>query len=339
MDVPHVEIVKKKIGNDAVEALQQLYTSAEGMPPSVPVERFRADYHQWLDVLDDLEYRHSLIERNADGARYLLRSYALPLVEGARPLLEHMQILYQRLRDLYRQHLSESLDINTLILGLDGKGSELLEALYYLAESHNIWSGKSNNFPYGEESFLEISEGVLRSDSIADILAQYYEWHYVNPKKIASTWSLHDGEDEVISVFFAKESKSGFPAWYNELDDTKKSLIREIDTALKYNLSVLPTIGLRTLLDVVMVEKVGDIGSFDKKLKKFEGEGYTTKKESELISSVLDAGNAAAHRAYFPNKDDLTACIDVVKHTMEGVFILFPKIKKLEKNTPKRERK
>jgi hypothetical protein len=97
-------------------------------------------------------------------------------------------------------------------------------------------------------------------------------------------------------------------------------------------------IGLRTLLDIVMVEKLGDIGGFGKKLHTFEKQGYVTAKDAELISSVLDAGNAAAHRAYSPNEEALKICFDVVKHVMEGIYILQPKMNQLREDIPNREK-
>lgn len=336
MKVPHVDTVKEKLGEKALSALKALFTSAKGQPPSVPVERFRADHHQWLDVLNDLEHRHSFIERDHDGKSYLLRSYALPLIDDAEQLLEIMQLLFERLRELYAQHLSEPQDIDTLIEGISGGKTELHEALYYLSESHNVWSGKSIDFPYAKDSYLCIAEGVLRQESIAEILSQYYEWHYINPKKIVEELSESDQAKEA-STFFAHEMSGGFPDWYEHLDDTKKALISEIDVALAYGLSALPTTGIRTLLDMVIVEKVGDVGTFKQKLQKFEQEGFITKIHAEMVGPVLDAGNAAAHRAYFPNEEDLKTCIDVVKNLMESIYILRPKIEKLRENTPKRK--
>lgn len=52
----------------------------------------------------------------------------------------------------------------------------------------------------------------------------------------------------------------------------------ENDGALNNRLEALPTIGLRTLLGTIMVEKIGDNGSFAKNVKKFTEEGCVTKK-------------------------------------------------------------
>ncbi len=335
MKISHVELVKQKLGADAIAALQALFCATAGSPPSIPVARFRADHQAWLDVLDDIEHRHSFVERTTDGKRYLIRSYALPLIGDAHPLLELMQAIFARLKELYLQHLTEPQSISVLVDGIKGSGAQLLDALYYLTESHSVWSGKTIGFPYRENSTLCISEGVLKYANVGELLSQFYEWHYVNPSRAVSNW-LDDLKSQKASVFFPQETNGGVPEWYDQLDDNKKALIREVDLALQSKLSVLPTIGLRTLLDMVMVEKLGDIGGFDAKLKKFELDGYVTRKQAESISFVLDAGNASAHRAYAPNEEDLVVCVAVVKHLMEGVFILQPKMENVKRNTPPR---
>ena len=80
MDIPHIEIVRETIGSQAVEALRAIFESRKGTPPSVPVQRFRADHEEWIHTLDTLEGKYSLIERSRECTDYLIRPYALPLI-------------------------------------------------------------------------------------------------------------------------------------------------------------------------------------------------------------------------------------------------------------------
>ena len=63
---------------------------------------------------------------------------------------------------------------------------------------------------------------------------------------------------------------------------------------------------------------------------------YVTPKMAEALNHVLDAGNASAHRAYFPSREDLLTCIELVKHLIHGIYILRPRVDKVAENTPKR---
>src|SRR5690606_16030072 len=108
----------------------------------------------------------------------------------------------------------------------------------------------TTGFPYAENSTFCISESVLSKESIGRVLGEYYEWHFVNPKnQIASLESSYSPEEK-SSVFFKEKTSAGKPDWYEFLGETQKALILEIDSALNNKLEALPTVGLRTLLEI-----------------------------------------------------------------------------------------
>jgi hypothetical protein len=342
MDIPHVDLVKGVIGSQAVEVLREMFESLKGEPPSVPVQRFRADHAESLNELDELENRHSLIERTSDGKEYLVRPYALPLIGTPQSLevLNLMEEIYKQFPVLYREHLTQPLEVGILCCTTSGDKGLINEALYYLSKSHSVYSGMTTGFPYVPNATLCIAESVLTKKIIGEILSEYYEWHFVNPKsQVVSLESFGLDSEQGDSLFFKSNIFEGKPDWYELLDDTKKALILEIDRAISNKLEALPTIGLRTLLETVMVEKIGDARTFHEKVKCFTKEGYVTPKMADALSHVLDAGNASAHRAYFPSKEDLTTCLELVKHLMHGIYILSPSVDKVAENTPKREKK
>lgn len=331
--------MKETIGSQAVEVLRSIFEYRKGEPPSVPIQRFRADHEEWINTLDILEGKYSLIERSRESTDYLIRPYALPLIgtSEADEILNLMDEIYERFPQLYKEHLSHPVGIDTLSDSVSGRNNLINEALYYISQSHGIYSGMTTGFPYRENSTLCISESVLSKKSIGRVLSEYYEWHFVNPKnQIASLEGFDPSGVGSWSIFFKDNTSAGKPDWYDYLGDTQKALILEIDSALSNKLEALPTIGLRTLLETIMVEKIGDIGTFSEKVKRFTKEGYVTPQMSEALSHVLDAGNASAHRAYIPSREDLMTCVELVKHLMHGIYILRPSMQKVADNTPKR---
>lgn len=340
MDVPHVEIVKESIGSQAIEVLQAIFESRKGEPPSVPIQRFRADHDEWISTLDALDGRYSLIERSKECKDYLIRPYALPLIGSSESdeILNIMDKIYERFAKLYREHLTQPLDVEVLCDSVSGDKNLIKEALYYLSASHNIYSGMTIDFPYKENSTLCISESVLSKKSIGQVLGEYYEWHFVNPRsQIASLERFDLTGVQSESIFFEQNLSTGKPDWYDFLGDAQKALIWEIDRAINNELEALPTIGLRTLLETIMVEKIGDVGGgFFKKVERFTEEGYVTPIMAKALSHVLDAGHASAHRAYFPSREDLAICVELVKHLMQGIYILRPSVEKVAEKTPKR---
>lgn len=76
--------------------------------------------------------------------------------------------------------------------------------------------------------------------------------------------------------------------------------------------------GARTLIGIFALDKIGDTGTFQEKLKALVKEGYLVHKQQDLLNTALDAGNAAAHRAYRPSAETLNHVIDVVENLIHS---------------------
>ena len=94
--------------------------------------------------------------------------------------------------------------------------------------------------------------------------------------------------------------------------------------------------GARTLVDLVIVDKVGDVGTFAEKLKKLESEKYISGKNREVLEAALDAGNAAAHRGYSARPAQVNAVMDIVENLLQAVYVLPSMAQDLKKSTPAR---
>lgn len=88
------------------------------------------------------------------------------------------------------------------------------------------------------------------------------------------------------------------------------------------------------MIERVMAEHIGEEGGFAEKLKRFEENGYVTPLHADSLRKVLDVGHASAHRAYFPDEEDVRTCTEVVKHLMHGLYVLHPMVERMSENTP-----
>ncbi|HQS58739.1 MAG: hypothetical protein B7Y56_10835 [Gallionellales bacterium 35-53-114] len=340
--VPHIDEVKDSLGEAAVQVLSLVFDNSNGIPPSTPSARFRADHPELMDRLDKLAGDGIFLKRDDSHTSYRVSAFALPLIGSlhATQLLECMSTAYEYLKVYYKEHLREPLSVRELIK-FSGQNSTLAqEALCYMYDVDGWSAGSSHAFPTDSDSTVIINEQVLTYTSFGNLLARVYEWHYVNPKhKTTATNNWISSTSEGQSHGFFKETNvSNYPAWYKELDDKKKALLIEIDSSLRNDLSALPMMGMRALLESVMVEGVGEGGGFEAKLKRFEENGYVTPQHADVIRKVLDAGHASMHRTYFPSAFDLNICVEVVKHLMHGVYVLHPKVQGLAANTPQRQK-
>jgi hypothetical protein len=104
-------------------------------------------------------------------------------------------------------------------------------------------------------------------------------------------------------------------------DATKSELLNEVYSALGAGCPRLAVMGVRALLEHIMIEKVGDQHGFAKNLSAFTEQGFISKLQGETLSRVLEAGHASIHRAYKPELEDVLFCLDVTELLIASIYI------------------
>ena len=150
-------------------------------------------------------------------------------------------------------------------------------------------------------------------------------------------------DDEATINYFPPAIFRQQPAWFNELwrelsgeDDFVEKLLKEIYVALRNNLPSLAAMGVRSLIEKVMVSKTADKGTFAKNLDEFEQLGYVSRIQRERLEAILEAGHATIHRAFTPSTQDVITLVDLAEHIVETVYLHESKIKDLKKRVPPR---
>jgi Domain of unknown function (DUF4145) len=126
------------------------------------------------------------------------------------------------------------------------------------------------------------------------------------------------------------------PKWFDELPSDLQKLLSEIYRSLDADTRALPMMGARAVLDRVIVDTIGDAGSFEQKLKKLEEERHISAKGREILDAALDAGNAAAHRGYAPTVKHVHSVMDIVENLVHSTYVLEGVAKEIKKDTPPR---
>jgi hypothetical protein len=92
-------------------------------------------------------------------------------------------------------------------------------------------------------------------------------------------------------------------------------------------------------LDHVMTSMVGDVGDFGQKLDAMVDAGHLSASQRETLTTVIDAGSAAAHRGFKPQR----ALLEEMVVTMEGVirnhYVTGPALRAMQALVPPRPRK
>lgn len=143
--------------------------------------------------------------------------------------------------------------------------------------------------------------------------------------------------DEII---YPPVSYRALPDWFDDLPDpTIKEILQEIYKSLQTESHYLATFGSRTLIDRLFVLTVGDKGNFAKGMQALLDDGKISQHEREVLNPVLEAGHAAAHRAWSPSKDLLATILDTVEGLIYRLLVLPKLAEELEEAVPSRSGK
>jgi hypothetical protein len=114
------------------------------------------------------------------------------------------------------------------------------------------------------------------------------------------------------------------PDWVRQLDDRRlRNLLREVYGAVNAGHRVLAAIGTRTALDCAMVlNGAKETSDFKGKRKELRDKGVIGEHEFETLFKLVDAGSAAAHRAWMPKPEELTTLIDGMESFLHRTLVL-----------------
>jgi len=152
------------------------------------------------------------------------------------------------------------------------------------------------------------------------------------------------GQPVVNTMYYPPATFRQEPRWIFQLmlvlpidNNFVADLLKEIYVALRNDSCRLAVMGIRALLEQVMIDKVGDQGSFKQNLNKFEKEGFVSKSQREVLEPVLDAGHATMHRAFKPSRSDLVSLMDVTENIIESIYINQERVREIKKKIPPRK--
>lgn len=131
-----------------------------------------------------------------------------------------------------------------------------------------------------------------------------------------------DGQKEF--AFYPSPISRKEPPWLLSLvlgsNGNLAGLLHEIYQAIHGAQYRLAAMGLRALLEQIMVSTVGDQGTFENNLNLFHTEGYISLIQRDTINNILQIGHGAMHRAYRPTEEDLKLALDIVEGVMASLY-------------------
>ena len=113
-------------------------------------------------------------------------------------------------------------------------------------------------------------------------------------------------------------------------------LLNEIYQTVDGGQHRLAVMGIRALLEQVMIAKVGDLKSFKEKLDAFHSKGFISLIQRNALSEIVEVGHAATHRGFKPTDEELNLTLDIVETIFGTIYHHDQELKNLTKRVPSR---
>lgn len=304
----------------------------------INAKEFRARHEDHLDALNRLE-RGPYIEKKDNLYRIKLLALAEFKGDDARveTLLNQCDQVFCLLRASYKDCTDAPVELSEMVQKTGISEFQLRLVLTYLADT-TILVSRTSDLLGSQEVYVRPGENILRYKTFDDVIQQLHDW--------ASRPSHGDSSTprgQSPKPLFLREMKgahllkpSDLPQWYAILPAKIHEMLLEVRYALQKQLRALPSMGLRSVIDMVCNDQVGDIGSFAEKLHTLEEKKLITPKKRKIIETALEVGHASIHRGHFPTAEDLQVVMDIVDHLLEELYVLDKTLEPLRASVPKR---
>lgn len=151
------------------------------------------------------------------------------------------------------------------------------------------------------------------------------------------------GEPVVHYKFVPARFSRQKPGWVSDwLHFDKKiedlvALHNEIYRALAEGSRRLAAMGIRALVEQIMIDKVGDKGRFEENIKAFFEAGFVAPvQQSTFRETLIEAGHAAMHRGFNPSVSTIETLLDIVEPLVDDLYFKQRRAREAAKSIPKR---
>ena len=152
-----------------------------------------------------------------------------------------------------------------------------------------------------------------------------------------------DSDPEGTTLVYPARQLRQKPKWFNKMIWGKFSgnhniyeYLTEIYKSLDNDNYRLCAMGIRSLVEHILINKVSDNGRFNENLKLFLEKGHVTNLQHATLEKVIEIGHAVTHRGYSPERHSIESMLDVAEHLIDGLYINRDELDVIVNNVPKR---
>jgi hypothetical protein len=173
---------KNELDNTSKVLLRKIFVASTAYSKGLNARKFRAENHEYLDTLDQLQSDGYL--DNRDG-KYFLKLVSLGEIADSTPQVGHLiflcEHLFAVLKQCYLNRPGESIALSKLSEMADLPDRDITIGLSYMKEAP-IFGGWTTD-PQAENASITPSESILRYGSFGSVIETIKSWRTMDSKK------------------------------------------------------------------------------------------------------------------------------------------------------------
>jgi hypothetical protein len=296
---------------------------------------FRVRHEKYREIIDECE-RLGYIRR--ENHSYFIGLLGIDQVGDCPKALEffvNAELIYSHLQTAYRREPNATVSAQEIAATQNMACETALGCLTVMLDCNAWYCGYSQLTDPTSASVVP-SEGVLDSPSFAACVARMRKLRSEQASDLAlqSQLQISSFDNKWPGAFDLPPSSNR--KWIAQLPEKLAQILGEVHLAIDHRLYTLTSMGLRALIDTVVLDKVGDVGTFKEKLKALHAAGFIASHQLRTLGVAIDTGNASAHRGFTPEEQDIRMVQEIVEHLLQSVYVHPENAKVLALRTPKR---
>ena len=132
---------------------------------------------------------------------------------------------------------------------------------------------------------------------------------YEHEESAWKTYPSHEGERQSIDRIY-------------ELPTKVRILYEEVIEAVNAQLSILPAVGLRALIESICKERGVTGKNLSALIDGLSDKGVLSAKQAEILHSHRFLGNVAAHKVQQASREEILAALEIAESMMKTIYIL-----------------
>ncbi len=192
------------------------------------------------------------------------------------------------------------------------------------AEYKNSWSSEEHDISGGSTNY------ILKCGGCEHLSFRSESWN-------SEEFGL-DGPEIEVRVYPKSSAQRAAPSWLEEFDLSTDALensleaqLREVYTAFDQKSFWICVMGVRAVIETLMVSNIGDQGSFSKNLSEFSKRGFIGEPQRLALEQAIDVGSAAIHRGTQASESKALQAIQIAENVIESVMIQPKREERLKK--------